>query len=93
MSCPHCIELDIASSVGHTYAKAQAHRLAHIYADTETVSLTGGAYVEKYIDLYTLHYEQLYSSFRNIHLRRFVDMLYIKHKDSPNKCEYHRSYD
>jgi hypothetical protein len=93
MSCSHCIELDTASSVGHIYAKAQAHRLAHVYADTETTGLTGGVYVEKYIDLYTLHYEQLYSSFRNIHLSRFVDMLYIKHKNSPNKCIHHQSYD
>ena len=93
MGCPHCSELDTASLVGHTYAKAQAHRLAHIYADTETTGLMGAAYVEKYIDRYTLHYEHLYGSFRNIHLSRFVDMLYTKHRDSPNKCIHHVSYE
>lgn len=92
MSCPQCVELDTATIVGHAYAKAQAHRLAHHYADEVSADLVGGEYISHYTIVYIARYEELYSGFRNTHLRQFVDSLYDKYKNCPDVCEHHVSY-
>jgi hypothetical protein len=89
MSCAHCVDLEGAAALGHTYAKAHAHRLAHDYADEQTRHLIGIHYIADYIFIYKERFEELYMTFRSTHLVNFIDRLYIVHKNTPNLCEFH----
>lgn len=89
MSCAHCIDLESAAPIGHTYAKAQAHRLAHIYAEQQTSHLIGIHFIADYMFIYKERFEELYMTFRSTHLIQYIDKLYDVHKNTPNLCEYH----
>jgi len=89
MVCAHCIDLENAPILGHMYAKAQAHRLANIYAEEQTKNIMGVPYIGEYNRIYAERFEELYMTFRSTHLVNFIDKLYETHRNTPNLCEQH----
>ena len=89
MSCPHCIDLEKAPILGHMHAKAQAHRLANIYAEEQTKNIMGIPYIGEYTRIYSERFEELYMTFRSTHLVLFIDKLYEIYKNAPNLCGNH----
>lgn len=89
MSCPHCADLEKAPILGHMHAKAQAHRLANIYAEEQTKNIMGIPYIGEYTRIYSERFEELYMTFRSTHLVIFIDKLYETYKNTPNLCGHH----